>query len=83
MDKPDLFKKRQFEKTIILVCVRWYLRYPLSYRNLEEMMQEREDLERWGKDVVSASHRSGNLWQGLHAQAGMGKGSKSRRRVDG
>ena len=22
-------------------CVRWYLRYPLSYRNLEEMMVER------------------------------------------
>ncbi len=26
---------------IILLCVRWYLRYPLSYRNLEEMMLER------------------------------------------
>jgi transposase-like protein len=22
-------------------CVRWYLRYPLSYRDLEEMMRER------------------------------------------
>src|SRR5256885_10764869 len=41
MANADLFKKRQFEKTIILVCVRWYLRYPLSYRNLEEMMVER------------------------------------------
>ena len=26
---------------IILLNVRWYLRYPLSYRNLEEMMMER------------------------------------------
>ena len=26
---------------IILLCVRWYLRYPLSYRNLSEMMLER------------------------------------------
>jgi transposase-like protein len=24
-----------------LLCVRWYLRYALSYRNLEEMMMER------------------------------------------
>ena len=26
---------------IILLCVRWYLRYALSYRDLEEMMKER------------------------------------------
>ncbi len=26
---------------IILLCVRWYLRYALSYRDLEEIMQER------------------------------------------
>ncbi len=25
----------------MLLCVRWYLRYPLSYRNLEDMMLER------------------------------------------
>ena len=35
------FKGHRFEKNIILVCVRWYLAYPLSYRNLEEMMRER------------------------------------------
>jgi IS6 family transposase len=28
------------EADIILLCVRWYLRYPLSYRDLEEMMGE-------------------------------------------
>src|SRR5712664_3517055 len=26
---------------IIILCVRWYLRYSLSYRDLEEMMAER------------------------------------------
>ena len=26
---------------MIVLCVRWYLRYPLSYRDLEEMMAER------------------------------------------
>ncbi len=35
------FKGHRFEKTIILLCVRWYLAYPLSYRNLGEMMEER------------------------------------------
>ena len=35
------FKGHRFEKNIILLCVRWYLAYSLSYRNLEEMMQER------------------------------------------
>ena len=33
------FKWRHFQSDIILLCVRWYLRYPLSYRNLEEMMR--------------------------------------------
>jgi IS6 family transposase len=35
------FQWRHFEAEIILLCVRWYLRYPLSYRHLEEMMSER------------------------------------------
>ena len=35
------FKWRHFQAEIILLNVRWYLRYPLSYRNLEEMMMER------------------------------------------
>jgi len=35
------FKGHRIEKTIILICLRWYLAYPFSYRNLEEMMAER------------------------------------------
>jgi transposase, IS6 family len=35
------FKWRHFEPTVILLCVRWYCRYSLSYRDLEEMMRER------------------------------------------
>ena len=35
------FKWRHYQAEIILLCVRWYLRYALSYRDLEEMMQER------------------------------------------
>ncbi len=33
-----VFKGRQFDKSVILLCVRWYLAYNLSLRNLEEMM---------------------------------------------
>lgn len=35
------FKWRHFQAEIILLCVRRYLRYPLSYRDLEEMMLEK------------------------------------------
>ncbi len=35
------FKWRHFKPTIILLCVRWYCRYQLSYRDLEEVMRER------------------------------------------
>lgn len=31
-------KGMRFSKEIILVCIRWYAAYALSYRNLEEMM---------------------------------------------
>jgi putative transposase len=34
-------KEMRFPKEIILLCIRWYAAYPLSYRNLEEMMHER------------------------------------------
>ena len=36
-----LFKGRQFDQEIIVLCVRWYLRYKLSTRDLVEMMAER------------------------------------------
>jgi transposase-like protein len=39
--ETDLFKWRHYESEIILLCVRWYLRYALSYRDLEEIMNER------------------------------------------
>lgn len=35
------FKGRHHQKDIILQCVRWYVAYSLSYRDLEELMQER------------------------------------------
>ncbi len=41
MNQPNPFKWRHYEAEIILLCVRWYLRYALSYRDLEELMRER------------------------------------------
>jgi transposase-like protein len=37
----DLFAGRHFERNVIILCVRWYLRYKLSLRDLVEMMAER------------------------------------------
>ena len=48
-----MFKGRHFDQSVILLCVRWYLAYSLSLRDLEEMMAERgicvdhSTLNRW------------------------------------
>jgi putative transposase len=47
------FKGAPFEKDIILRCLRWYVAYPLSYRQLEELMQERG---------VAVDHSTLNRW---------------------
>ena len=41
MPSDNPFKWRHFEPGLILLCVRWYLRYAVSYRDFEEMMRER------------------------------------------
>jgi transposase-like protein len=35
------FKGAHFPQDIILMGVRWYVAYPLSYRHVEELMEER------------------------------------------
>jgi len=47
------FKGRWFAKEVILQCIRWYLAYALSYRDLEEMMAERG---------VSVDHSTIHRW---------------------
>ena len=46
-------KRMRFPVDIILMCIRWYVAYPLSYRHIEEMMEERN---------VSVDHASINRW---------------------
>ncbi|WP_433603567.1 hypothetical protein [Klebsiella pneumoniae] len=36
------FKGRHFQRDIILWAVRWYCKYGISYRELQEMLAERE-----------------------------------------
>ncbi len=47
------FKGSHFEREIILWGVRWYVAYPISYRQLEEMMGERG---------VAVDHSTLNRW---------------------
>jgi transposase-like protein len=52
-----LFKWRQFEPEVILLAVGWYLRFSLSYRDVEELLAERGlradhvTVWRWGPAV--------------------------------
>ena len=39
--RPAIFKWRQTEPGLILCAVRWYLRYSLSFRDVEELLEER------------------------------------------
>jgi IS6 family transposase len=39
--RSALFRRRHFEDHVIVLCVRWYLRYCLTLRDLEELMAER------------------------------------------
>ena len=41
MEKENVFKWKHYQPDIILLTVRWYLRYNLSFRDLVEMMEER------------------------------------------
>ncbi|QPW51636.1 IS6 family transposase (plasmid) [Bacillus thuringiensis] len=41
MEKENIFKWKHYQSDIILLTVRWYLRYSLSFRDLVEMMEER------------------------------------------
>ena len=40
-ERSVVFKWRHFEPQIILCAVRWYLRFSLSYRDVQELLAER------------------------------------------
>ena len=42
IDEPrTVIERLHYPLEVMLVCVRWYAAYPLSFRNIEEMMAER------------------------------------------
>ena len=53
MSARSVFKWRHFVPEVILLNVRWYCRYALSYRDLEEMMLERG---------IKVDHSTINRW---------------------
>ena len=56
------FKGRHFGGEVVLWAVRWYCRYPISYRDLESMMTERARSRGRSLDHLSlgAAIRPGN-----------------------
>lgn len=68
-----MFKRRSFPVAIILVCVRWYRKYGISYRDLAEMMQERgvevdpSTIMRWVHHYAPELEKRVRWYQGYRA----------------
>ncbi len=66
----SLFKRRRFPVAIILLCVRWYCKYEISYRDLAEMMEERgvnvdpSTIFRWVQRYAPEIEKRVRLYQG-------------------
>jgi IS6 family transposase len=61
MKKPVEFKWKHYQPDIILLTVRWYLRYSLSFRDLVEMMEER-GLSMAHTTIMRWVHQYGPEW---------------------
>ncbi|MFC1457774.1 IS6 family transposase [Microvirga arabica] len=69
-----MFKGRHFDRSVILLCVRWNLAYGLSLRNLEEMMAERG---------ISVGHATIHRWVIRYSPELLERLSSSKRAVTG
>jgi transposase-like protein len=64
----DLFKGRHFDREVIVLCVRWYLSFKLSARDLVQMMDERgiglahTTILRWVQRYVPEFEKRWNLF---------------------
>lgn len=41
MSRRNPFKRQRFPREVILLAMRWYYRYPLSFRDVRDMLAER------------------------------------------
>ncbi|MEZ0168283.1 IS6 family transposase [Microvirga sp. TS319] len=69
-----MFKGRHFDRSVILLCVRWYLAYSLSLRDLEEMMAERG---------ISIDHATVGRWVVRHSPELLERFNRRKRAVTG
>jgi transposase-like protein len=71
----SLFKRRRFPVEIILLCVRWYCKYGISYRDLAEMMQERgivadpSTIFRWVQRYAPELEKRVRQYQGYRSES--------------
>jgi transposase-like protein len=70
----SVFKGRHFDRSVILLCVRWYLAYNLSLRDLEEMMGERG---------ISVDHATVHRWTVHYAPLLLEQFNRRKRPVSG
>jgi len=74
-DTDHNFKWKHYEGFIILLCMRWYCKYALSYRDLEEMMAERglsvvhTTIYRWVYQYASMFEKKMRWYQGYRGSS--------------
>ena len=72
----SIFKRRRFPVEIILICVRWYCKYGITYRDLAEMMQERgvevdaSTIFRWVQRYAPELEKRVRWYQGYRTDLG-------------
>ena len=75
MPHRDPFKGHRFPKDVILLAVRWYCRFPLSYRDVRDLLAERgitvdaATIFRWvqklGPEIRKRAYGQHRSWRGL------------------
>ncbi|MBI99661.1 MAG: IS6 family transposase, partial [Halobacteriovoraceae bacterium] len=73
--RKNPFKRHRFPREIILLAVRWYCRYPLSCRDVRDMLAERgvtvdaSTIHRWvrkfGPEIRKRAYGGHRSWRGL------------------
>lgn len=73
--RKNPFKRHRFPREIILLAVRWYCRYPLSCRDVRDMLAERgvmvdaSTIYRWvkkfGPEIRNRAYGAHRSWRGL------------------
>lgn len=75
--RDPIYRGRRFQPEIIELCVRWYLTYRLSYRDLVEMLAERgvavshTTIYRWVQQYVPEYDRNRPVWAAWPAERGV------------